>query len=87
MSTSVLEFGITGAAPFVTSDSASNNGDTAPGRQIAIVCTVIGNVKLRFTDGSTLTFPVAVGFLTLPWQVSQVFTTGTTFTGTVYNLR
>ena len=78
---------ISGATPFVSSDSALATGDTIPGQAIGVNCTVAGNVKARLGDGSAITFQVVIGFLVLPWRVSQIFTTGTTAVGTIYNLR
>jgi hypothetical protein len=78
---------ISGATPFVTSDSALVSGDVPPGQSIGVNTTVAGNIKVRLADGSTLTFQVAVSFLVLPWRVTQVFITGTTATATVYNMR
>lgn len=56
------------------------------GRSIGIVCTVAGNVSLTLQDGSTYVVPVAVGFQTLPFAVTQVNTSGTTATATYANL-
>ena len=56
------------------------------GRQFAIICTAAGNVKVKFSGGSTLTIPVQAGLTLLPWQVIQVFLTGTTATATYNNL-
>lgn len=56
------------------------------GRALAVICTVAGNVKVQFKNGSTFTFPVAVGMTCFPWRVVQVFVTGTTATATYANL-
>jgi hypothetical protein len=56
------------------------------GRQLLINCTVAGNVKVKFSDASTLTIPVAEGLTVLPWAVIQVYVTGTTATATYTNL-
>lgn len=56
------------------------------GRYFLIICTVAGNVKVGFVDGTTLVFPVGVGLTILPWRVKQVFSTGTSATATYANL-
>lgn len=84
IATLVTEPGYEGATALTTSDLDA--GDVAAGRGLAVVCTVAGNVKVKLADGSSLTFPVAVGFTVLPFQVVRVFTTGTTATATYSNL-
>lgn len=59
---------------------------TGGGRELAVVCTVAGNVKVGLPDGTTFTFPVAVGLTRLPLKVCFVFVTGTTATATYTNL-
>lgn len=59
----------------------------ALGHALAVICTVAGNVKVGFMDGSTLTVPVAVGLTILPFRIAQVFTTGTTATATYAGLK
>lgn len=73
---------ISGAAAITASDTVA----VAAGRQLLINCTVAGNVKVKFSDGSTLTIPVTVGMTILPWAVILVFVTGTTATATYANL-
>jgi len=58
-----------------------------PGRSIAVNCTSAGNVSVTFPDGSTLVFPVAVGFETFPFAVKMINSAGTTATATYSNLR
>ena len=73
---------ISGNAAITPNDSST----VSVGRQFLIACTVAGNVKVAFSDSSTLTIPVAVGLSILPWAVIQVFVTGTTATATYANL-
>lgn len=88
MTDQVMEQPIFGAGAAITpSNATAAAGDVVPGRQLAILCTVAGNVKIRLQDSTTFTFPVAVGMLLLPWAVTQVFITGTTATATYFNLR
>jgi hypothetical protein len=56
------------------------------GRYFVIICTVAGNVKVGFLDGTTLVIPVAIGLTILPWKVAQVFSTSTTATASYANL-
>lgn len=76
------EASISAAATVAASDTVA----VTAGRQFAILCTVAGNVKVGFSGGGTLTFPVSVGLTLLPWRVVQVFVTGTTATATYSNL-
>ena len=47
-------------------------------RSVGANCTVAGNMSVIFTDASTLTVPVVVGWQTFPFAVTQVSaTTGT----------
>lgn len=75
-------------APFtsVVAITAHDSNQVASGRQFNVVCTVAGNVKVTLDDGSTFTFPVAVGLSVFPWAVKQVFVTGTTATATYSNM-
>jgi hypothetical protein len=73
---------ISGAAAITPHDTTT----TTAGRQMLVNCTVAGNVKVKFSDGSTLTIPVAIGLSILPWAVIQVYVTGTTATATYANL-
>lgn len=66
--------------------TASDTVTFNEGRYLAIVCTVAGNVKVGFLDGTTLVIPVLVGLTILPWKVRQVFSTSTTATATYANL-
>jgi hypothetical protein len=74
--------------------SISNGADVTPsdmvpvtaGRLFAINCSVAGNLKVKFAGGYTFVFPVSPGLTMLPWQVVQVFVTGTTATATYANL-
>lgn len=66
--------------------SPSDTVAVTAGRQLLINCTVAGNVKVKFSDGSVLVIPVQVGLTILPWAVVQVFVTLTTATATYYNL-
>ena len=56
------------------------------GRSLFINCTVAGNVKMLFFDGSTLTFPVSAGPTILPFAVTEIVSSGTTATATYANL-
>lgn len=75
-----------GAIIGVVAITASNTVTVTAGRQLLINCTVAGNVKVQFSDASTITIPVQVGLTILPWAVIQLFVTGTTATATYYNL-
>jgi hypothetical protein len=66
--------------------AARDTVKVASGNTFIINCTVAGNVKVGFADGSTLTIAVPVGTTMLPWSVTQVFVTGTTATATYANL-
>lgn len=70
----------------VASIAPSNTVGVQAGRQLLINCTVAGNVKVQFSDASTITIPVQVGLTILPWAATQIFVTGTTATATYYNL-
>lgn len=74
------------AAQGAAAVAASNTVTVAPGSQFIINCTVAGNVKIGFADGTTLTIAVPVGTTILPWAVAQVFVTGTTATATYANV-
>jgi hypothetical protein len=76
------------SAPFTGSVdvAASNTVKVDQGRSFVINCTVAGNVKVGFADGSTLTIAVPIGTLILPWAVTQVFVAGTSATATYANL-
>lgn len=76
------EVSISSVAAIVPSDAIA----VSAGRQFAIICSSAGNVKVGFSGGGTLTIPVAVGLTLLPWQITQVFVTGTTATATFANL-
>jgi hypothetical protein len=69
-----------------TAVAAHDTNTVTAGREFLINCTVAGNVKVAFSDASTLTIPVAVGLTVLPWAIIQVFVTGTTATATYANL-
>lgn len=73
---------ISGAAAIAKSDTVL----VAAGRQFLISCTVAGNLKVTFSDGSLLTFAIPVGLSVLSWAVTQVWVTGTTATVTCTNL-
>lgn len=77
------EVAISGVAAIAPDDIVT----VAPGRQIAINCTVAGDVKLGFADGSTLIIPVSVGLTVLSWAIMQVFVTGTSATASYANLQ
>ena len=64
----------------------SDINPTTAARELAIVCTSAGNVKIGFGDGSVITIPVGVGLTRLPWAVTQIYLTGTTATATYFNL-
>jgi hypothetical protein len=73
---------ITGAAAI----TPSNTVPVTAGRQFVINCTVAGDVKVKFSDDSTLIIAVAIGTLVLDWAVIQVYVTLTTATATYANL-
>lgn len=73
---------IQGAVEITPSDTVF----VAAGRMFRIVCTAAGNVKVKYADGSTDTFPVEIGLTRLPDAVIQVFVTGTTATASYANL-
>lgn len=83
MAEEVFEPSISNAFAIAASDTVKVDY----GRQIAIKCTVAGNVKLGLYDNTTITIPVNVGLSVLPWIVTQVWVTGTTATATYLNLR
>ena len=78
----VEETTISGAVAVTASDTVL----VAEGRYFLVNCTVTGNVKVGFTNASTLTIQVATGVTILPWKITQVFVTGTTATATYANL-
>lgn len=59
----------------------------AAGRQLAINCTVAGNVSITFTDTSVYVFPVNPGFSAFPFAVTAVNASGTTATATYANFK
>ena len=83
MTTSTLTPSFRGAKALTKSDLDA--GDTAPGAGLICICSGAGNVKFKTVDGSTPTYPIAVGLTILPFQVVRVFTTGTTATATFEN--
>lgn len=52
------------------------------GQALAVACTVAGNIAVKLSGGTTLTVPVAVGFVILPLAALSVLSTGTTATAT-----
>jgi hypothetical protein len=60
-------------------------GAIATGRQLAVNCTVAGNITVTFQDGSTYTAPVGVGLTIFPWSVSGV--ASATATATYANMK
>lgn len=87
-----------GAGPLPVTDTVSKSAAITPtdsvpnpavalSHRLAVVCTVAGNVKVGFMDGSTFTFPVIVGLNLMPFRVAQVFVTGTTATATYAGLK
>lgn len=83
--TNPLSFGEPSISGFVAI-TPSDTVQVAAKRQFQIVCTVAGNVKIMFSDGSTNTIPVSVGLSIFTWAVIQVFVTSTTATATYGNL-
>lgn len=73
---------ITGAAAIAPSDTVS----VTAGRQFLVSCTVAGNLKVTFSDGSTLTFTIPVGLSVFSWAITKVWVTGTIATVTCTNL-
>lgn len=65
------------------SDDADDN--VAPGTDFAVICTIAGDVKVQFVDGSTGTYPFPVGVTKKPWQIVRVFNTGTDATARYEN--
>lgn len=65
----------------ITGAIAGNVDEDLPiGRLFGINCTIPGNVKLRFVDGSEMLFPVYIGFQSYPLAVLRVLSAGTTAT-------
>lgn len=58
-----------------------------PGRALAVIATVAGNVSVLFSNGSKLVVPVAVGLTTLPFAAKAVLSADTTATATYAILR
>ena len=56
-------------------------------RSVGASCTVAGNMSVTFTDASTLTVPVAVGWQTFPFAITAVNSSGTTATCAYSNLK
>lgn len=83
---SVLQAVFTPAAQGAAAVAASDTVKVPPGSSFIINCTVAGNVKVGFADGSTLTIAVPVGTTMLGWAVAQVWVTGTTATATYANV-
>lgn len=65
--------------------SDSDDDDVAPGTDFCVICTVAGDVKVKFADGSTGTYPFPTGLSRMPWQIVRVFSTGTDATATYEN--
>ena len=74
---------IANSTPITPSDTVTVTAE----RELMIIDTVAGNVKIGLAGGSTSTLPIAVGITVLPWAVTQIFVTGTTATATYYNLQ
>jgi len=81
--TSTLTPSLRGVKALTKSDDDDDN--VAPGTALVCVCTVAGNVKVEFANGTFGTYPLATGLTILPFQVVRVFTTGTTATATFEN--
>jgi hypothetical protein len=74
----------------ITSSAAITPSDSTvltPGRILNIVCTVAGNVTVKFSDATTFTFAVAVGETQRPYGIKYLMATGTTATATYANQR
>lgn len=77
----------TGPAGSAAAISTSDTVKVQQCRAILINCTVVGNVKVGFPDGSTLTVTIpSVGIYEFNWAVNQVYATLTTATATYYAL-
>ena len=76
-------YAVQGVVALTKSDDDAD--DVQAGRCLLVVCTSAGNVKVKFADGSTGTYPVAVGLTRLDFAVVRVFSTGTTATATFEN--
>ena len=57
--------------PFSGAVAMSANTPATAARSIGANCTVSGNLNLTFSDASTLTVPVGVGWQTFPFAVTQ----------------
>lgn len=68
----------------VTKTDSVPSPAVALGHKLIVICTVAGNVKVGFMDGSTLTFPVVVGYNQFSFRFAQVFSTLTTATATYF---
>ena len=66
--------------------SITVDADGVPQRGLRIVCTVAGNVALKFADDTTDIMPIEVGLTVLPYAVKTVLATGTTATATYKHL-
>jgi hypothetical protein len=75
------------SAPFAGA-VAMTVGTTYPAqRSVGVLCTGAGNVTFQFSDASTLTLPVAVGWQIFPFACTEIIAAGTTATATCYNLK
>ena len=75
------------SAPFAGTVAMTVGATYGAQRSIGVLCTVAGNVDVQFSDGSTLTLPVYVGWQTFPFAVTQIVAAGTTATAIYYNLK
>jgi hypothetical protein len=77
----VQQWGFANAVPFVANTPASPIGAA-----VMVNATVAGNIALVTRGGQTVTLAVAVGTTLIPLSCSQMNSSGTTFTGTAYNV-
>lgn len=72
--------GTGGTGPAVRHYTITPDDDAdLPRRPRALVCTADGNVAVRDTDGTDITYAVSVGDI-LPFRAIRVLSTGTTAT-------
>jgi hypothetical protein len=75
------------SAPFAGAVAMVVGTAQAAQRSIGVLCTAAGNVEMTFSDGSTITLPVYVGWQTFPFAVTTIVASGTTATASYYNLK
>ena len=74
-------------APFAGAVAMAVGTAYAAQRSVGVACTIAGNVEFMFPDGSTLILPVAAGWQTFRFAVTEIVAAGTTATATYFNLK